>query len=326
MRKSSAYYWIIGVTLAAVASLLCGYAANRPSLETPVAVTLTQAVPGSIRQTLNLAGTVTYADQHYAIASQSGVAVWVTPKGEGESLRRGEALVRLDTTLPSQLLAQALIDPFPTFSSTLPSEAADMLNQLNSSVPQLEKAIDQSTIRTHAAGQVLQTLVHPGELVQSGSPVALLASTTPQIVTSLTTGQRQQVRIGAPAHIYQNGHKIAEGSVASITSSLTSDAATLPAAQMTLTLNHPPALQMGDPVEVRVLLQEAENIPTVPLTALDEQGYAWQVVDGRAWCMPGETLIWDAQQAWVQGITLQTTVILHPSGLVNGQRVKEALP
>lgn len=326
MRTSRAYGWLMGVTLAAVTSLFCWQAAHTSPLDTPLPVILTKATQSSIRQTLDLAGTVTYANQRYAMAQQSGIVAWVTSKGEGELVERQEALVRLDTDLSSKLLAQSLSDPQQSLKESLPVQAAAMLSELDSSVQQLETMIEQCTVRAYEPGQVLQTLVRAGELVQAGSPVALLASATPQIIVSVTPDQRQQLHMGAPVHLYQDNQKTAEGVITSIFSPIMNDITGIPAAQVTISLIHPPALRQGEQVEARIILKEAENIAAIPLAALDEHGHAWQVVNDRAWQLPEKAVLWDDHQAWIPGISVDSTMILNPTGLSHGQRIKEVNP
>ncbi|MBQ8536903.1 MAG: HlyD family efflux transporter periplasmic adaptor subunit [Clostridia bacterium] len=320
-KKLNASYWLLGITALAVAALLIWPTAALSALplERSLSVSIGRALQGSIEKTIALAGTLAYGDERYAIAQQSGIAAWVTSKQEGQQVAAGEALLRLDTTAQETLLAQA-------YATQQPEQLKSLLNlDQAQQAAQLEAAIQQSTVRAYQSGQVLQVLVRPGEMVQAGAPVALMASHTQQIKASVGAQERRKLREGMAVRLEQEGKFLAWGRIDSL-GTMSMDAATgLSSAQVTITPASPLSLTLGDQVEVVAILAEAHGVITVPLSALDAQGQVWQVYEGRAWPTQGRVVLWDDVNAWVEGLAEDDAVILAPpANLRSGQRVKEA--
>ena len=147
--------WLLAVTAVAVAALLVWPAVALSSIPTERTATVSLGVSarGSVQKTLLLAGTTAYADERFAISPQSGIAVWVTSKQEGQSVARGEALLRLDVTAQENLLTACYAKPSEkSLSSELLLAAG---GQPRLSADQLKESISQSTVRAHEAGQVL---------------------------------------------------------------------------------------------------------------------------------------------------------------------------
>ena len=318
--------WLLAVTAVAVAALLVWPAVALSSIPTEQTATVSLGVSarGSVQKTLLLAGTTAYADERFAISPQSGIAVWVTSKQEGQSVARGEALLRLDVTAQENLLAACYAKPSEkSLSSELLLAAG---GQPRLSADQLKESISQSTVRAHEAGQVLRTLVRPGEAVQAGTPVALLASSNQEIRALADAHERRQLRPGLPVRLEQNGAFIAWGRVESISSLTVDSVSGLSVAQVNVKPVSPLSLAMGESVEVSVILEENADTVTVPLEALDDQGRIWQVHDGRAWPLAADAEVFDDQRVPVTGLSENTPVILSPpNNLVSGQRIREAL-
>lgn len=323
--KTKLSYWLLGFTTLAILALLIWPTAALSALpiEKSQTVSVARAARGSVEKTLGLAGVVAYSQERYAVSPQSGIAAWVTSKKEGEAIARDEALLRLDTTYQEALLAQACSsaqgDPQP-YQSLLDLAQG----QTFQSAEHLETSIRQSTIRAHAPGQVLQTLVRAGELVQAGAPVALLSSQEQQVRALISSAQRQQLAVGMPVRLEHDGKFLAHGRIDSL-GAMTMDAATgLSSAPVTIAPASPLPMMMGDSVEVVVILEEAQGVVTVPLEALDAQGRIWQIHEGRAWPSSATVRLWNDHWAWAEGLAEGTPVILSPDPqLKSGQRVKE---
>ena len=270
----------------------------------------------------------------------------MTPKKEGQPIDQGEALVRLDTTAQEALLTQAL-EALAQESQRQTVEAAarqalsgqpELLALLEASgaltreadalalqAQQLETAIRQGTIRAYDEGQVLKALVRQGELVQAGAPVALLASTTQQVRAQAGAQDRRLLHEGMPVRLEKGGVALGQGQIDTLEALVMDTATGLTTAQVTISLREPLALVLGDQVEVIAIAYRVEDVVTVPLAALDEEGQVWQIYEGRAWPVSGQVRAWDDESAWVEGLQEGTSVILSPpAGLKSGQRVKEA--
>lgn len=340
--------WLLGITALTVAALFIwpSQTLSALPLEKAEAVSVAQAAQGRIEKTVALAGTVAYAGERYALAPQSGIAAWVTPKKEGQPIDQGEALVRLDTTAQEALLTQAL-EAMAQESQRQTVEAAarqalsgqpELLALLEASgaltreadalalqAQQLENAIRQGTIRAYDEGQVLKALVRQGELVQAGAPVALLASTTQQVRAQAGAQDRRLLHEGMPVRLEKGGVALGQGQIDTLEALVMDTATGLTTAQVTISLREPLALVLGDQVEVIAIAYRVEDVVTVPLAALDEEGQVWQIYEGRAWPVSGQVRAWDDESAWVEGLQEGTSVILSPpAGLKSGQRVKEA--
>jgi len=316
---------LLVITTLAVLVMLIWPTAALSSLpqEKCVTVSLGLSQRGNIQRTLSFTGSAAYAGEYYAVSPQSGFVAWVTPKREGQPIAAGEALMRLDTSNHETLLAACFLEP------TEPSLSEELLDAVRGqtafSAETLETAVSQSTVRAYQAGQVLQPLVRRGEPVQAGTPVALLASEQQEVRGLVSAKERRQLTPGMPVRLEREGSFIAWGRIDNIGSLTAESAAGVPMAQVTVTPLSPTSLALGETVDVIAVLQEASDVVTVPLEAIDQNGRVWQVHEGRAWPLAASIDLFDEKQAWVAGLSENVSVILSPpQGLQAGQRVREA--
>ena len=341
MRKSTLSVLLIAVTVLTVAALLIwpGIASSAIPSERPMRVEAALVTLGGVEKAISVSGTLCYQGEFFSIVPQSGVVaqVYVT---EGEAVRKGQALYRLDASAQEELLERAYQALAQAKSGTLESamkqipalaqaETPEMLKDFSytekaqAQVDELEAAVEGMTVRAYQEGQVLQVLVRQGELTAAGSAGALLSSTNQEIRAQVTARERTRIQKGMRARV---GYEGVEKTMATVSyvGALSLDGTTgLTSAQIALEVDEPVDLPLGAQLEVDILLESAAGVPVAPVEALTAADTLWQIYEGRAYALEPELPLLDDRKAWVKGVSLGTQIILNPpETLKEGQRVK----
>lgn len=332
MRRTRASLWILGVTVATAAVLFV------LPITPKIAVESVPITRGSLVRLLSVEGTVTRRQETPVVALVGGRVAEVCVR-QGQSVRQGELLLRLDTTLEEAALQRAArlqqeLNAATEQTLALPAglAGADALRllagsselELLASAEECRLAIQAKQVRAERDGLVGQVYVQPGDYAAPGN----VAMTVYQSGVQVTAVQRAQdcaeMRLGTRALVTQNGTS-ALAELCAFGEPIWEES--LGGYQQTLTfeVEAGAALQLGSPAELDILRDASPDVPVAPLDALTGDGTLWVIRDGKAYEERVDARLRDANQVQVPERLLGLSVILTPDEerLSVGASVKE---
>ncbi len=323
MRRSTASFWMLGIT-ALTAAALWTWPVERWETVQTVRVAL-----GSVEKTVSVVGTAARAGEYASAHPVGGVVVQVYVR-EGQAVSAGQPLYRLDDSGAQAALSRAVRalsdireeEAAAAFVQGSPSGYADTAAELSSRIDSLTAEIAGLTQRAFRDGQVLEVKAREGELLLPGSPGAVLAATEAEIRAEVNARDRSMIREGMRARITQNSLPLGEAAVAKV-GLLKPDSLGVPYAQVVLTPSDGLSVPIGAQVEVDVILKEKTQVPVIPVEALTGRDTVFEVYRGRAFEKSLSILLLDSAYAAVGNVAVGTELVLKPNdALSDGVRLK----
>jgi len=288
------------------------------------------------------------------LTSSVAGTVLVVSAEEGQRVREGAELVRLDDGRARAVLRQAVAAfDAATLRRQQAEDDARRAEELGAVVPRVERdraekalaqaraeeerlaaAVEQArlaladySIRAPFGGTVLNRAVDPGETVQPGRLLLRLADldrlrvnveVDEALAAAVRPGQRAVVELAGRAEPL-------EGRVAWVAPEADTVTGTVPVRVAFETM--PEGAQVGLTAVVNIIVAQSPSALTVPRSALVDGPAVFVLRDGRAVKTPVEIIDWPAERVEITGgLAAGDTVILNPEGLVDGQEARAAPP
>lgn len=320
MTRVKVSVWIVlaAVMISAGMMLLPAVKAGMLPTETPANVSLAAVLRGDICGETALRGSIRYTQEYAAVAPVSGIVaeVYVSP---GEQVAKGQALLRMDTTVQAAAISNAYAAEAET--AWLPEEI-DAQRITTAAIGEKTALLEAMTLRAAADGRVVAITAGQYSGVAAGSPAVTLCGGQQQIVCMAAVSDAAELSRGMWADILAHGEKYC-GAVVEYVGAAQADMQT---GQMVCPVTLMPEkeidLPIGAPVEAEIARYRYENVTVLPITAVTENGTVWVVSDGRCWEMAAEIVEADQLLCWVN-LPAGTLVVDRPQGLVQGQRIQE---
>ncbi|URD59892.1 efflux RND transporter periplasmic adaptor subunit [Sphingomonas sp. KRR8] len=317
------------------AILILAIAAAAFWLSQPVQVAVIRPYRGAATELVYATGFVEPV-QPVAIASRLTAPVAAVLVDEGDAVRKGQPLVRLDDSDLRSAYAQAhalSIGASLTERRTLTLFRQGWVTAAarDTAVANAEAAraaerlaaakIDQSVVRSAIDGTVIKRDIEPGELALPSRTLMLLGDPNRSRITA-TVDERDvpRIRAGQPALVSSDAWpgRVLRARVAELTP--TGDP-TQRAFRARLRLEGGPALPLGMSLEVNIVTSEDRSALLVPNSAIAGDA-VWTIVDGRARRRPVTLGIRGQKSSAVVGLPADAVLIDLPgSDLKDGARV-----
>ena len=304
-----------GLGFAVFAALVAGtLACSRGSGEETVAgetiaVTVQPARVGSLRDTVSVSGTVvpaTVAD--FIVTADQPAEIAELPKNEGDTVKTGDLLVRLDiASITNEVATRTLelgeatakLDAAKKDEARIESLVAQGFAARNkledaratrlaaeAAVTQIRARFDAAksqesgaVIRARFPGVVIKRWHAPGETVAGGERDPILRVIDParlQVAIQVPRAQADRINQGQPASI-QTGTGI-EAAVVAMKGAATSEAATTVDVRLNLAAAPTAPLPIDSMVQAEIVLEELQDVVLVLATSVqrDDKGpFVW---------------------------------------------------
>jgi len=330
--------------------------------ETVVPVTTAMAEVGGITAVIHASGLVTPAPgAELIVVAPEAARVAEIPKGEGETVRRGDLLVRFE--IPSSIAevskqraeisraearltaAQAsetrmrdLFDRGVAARKEVESaahEVADAQADLagaRAATTAAETVAARSTVHATFDGIVSKRQHNPGDLVEPTAADFVLRVVDPrrlEVAAQVSLNDAPRVRVGAPAHIAATeGSPTAALTVASRPAAVQEGTATVP---IRLAFKSPANYPVATPVQIEITAETHDGAVLVPTMAVVHEGE-----EAAVFVLMGETaqrravkvgLVDEEHAEIVSGVKSGETVITsNQNGLPDGAKVSVSKP
>lgn len=201
------------------------------------------------------------------------------------------------------------------------------LEQARAALAQIHARQQETLIRAPVAATVLRRLVEPGDVVQPGTPVLLLASAGKTLIEAqLDERNLSLVELGQPALVAADAYprQLFTASVSFIAPAVDAQRGTV---EIELTVDDPPSFLRADmTVTIDILVARQERALTVPRRAVRDIGrQPWLLVarDGRAVRQAVRLgLLGDERVQLLDGVEAGELVLADPDAVVAGQRIR----
>ncbi len=242
-----------------------------------------------------------------------------------EAEQRKKALDAAASRLRSARMALLAVQPQGSEYQT----AAARLHEAEALLEQARSRLGYTFIRAPSAATVIERRIEPGDIVQPGTPLMLLASAGATLIeVQLDERHLGRIRTGQPALASADAYP-ERRFMAKVSFIGPAVDPARGAVEVKLTVPVPPEYLRADmTVSVDVLVARRERALTVPRESVrqDEQG-AWVLVvrDGRAVRQEVTLgLLGDARVELASGVVPGEAVLLNPGAVAPGQRIREA--
>jgi RND family efflux transporter MFP subunit len=331
--------------------------------ETPVPVTTATAATGSITAMLHATGVVTPAPgAELIVVAPEAARVAEIPKAEGDTVRRGDVLVRFD--IPSSVAeaskqraeitraearlaaAQAnetrvrdLVDRGVAARKELEAathEVADAQADLASAragAAAADTVAARSVVRATFDGIVSKRMHNPGDLVEASASDAVLRVVDLrrlQVTAQVSLTDAPRVRLGAPAQLVP-ATPGAESPALTVASRPAAVQEGTPNVPIRLAFKNPANYPVGTPVPVIIQAETHAGVVLVPSSALVHEGdeaAVFVVNDNKAQRRPVTVGLEDeAHVEIVSGVKAgETVIITNQNGLPDGATITVQKP
>jgi RND family efflux transporter MFP subunit len=312
--------WRLRVPLAVVVAMSASACGAPPpeEVETTTGVPVTTAAvrTGDLRGTIRATGVVEAGPgASLTITAPAAARIAELPKAEGDTVRRGDLLVRFDipalgadaasrraeveraearlkTAIAARARAHDLFDRGVAARREVEDadrEQADAEAALAEARAGREAAgalSDRAIVRAPFAGVVVGRFHDPGDLVEPSASDAVLRVIDPdrlEVAAAITVQDVPRVRLGAAARIRLSGTAVEDAAtVVSRPAALDAATGTVP---VRLRFTAPTRLAAGTPVQVEIEAEEHQGILLVPVAAIVREGpetAVFVVSDGHA--------------------------------------------
>ena len=317
-RVRTSLWMILAAMVISLGMLLMpGIKAGMLMTETPAKVSLVLVEQGDISAVTAMHGSLRYEHEYAAIAPVSGIVAEVYI-ASGEQVRKGQALMRMDSSVQAAALSNAYAG---AASDWLPDEI-DAAGITAAAIGEKAALLDAMTLRAAADGQVIAIPAGQYSSVAAGSPAVMLCSGKQQIICLAAVGDVTGLSEGMHADVIVKGEKYCDASVAYVGAAQTDMQTGQTVCPVTLLPEKDIDLPIGAPVETEIARYRYENVPVLPISAVTENGTVWAVSEGRCWEMTPEIVEADESRCWVN-LPEGTLVVDRPQNLEQGQRITE---
>ncbi len=310
---------VIGVFLAAA-----GWLWWRQS---PVAVTLVLPTRGPAVEAIYATGTVEPSVM-LPIASRAAGNLIELPVDEGDQVRKGQALARLDdadlTNTVQELEARARLarlslqrmQDLAQRKVVAAAEVDQARADLGAAEAVLKRAIAQRgflTLTTPADGLIIRRDGEVGQFIPAGQAIFYLSCCAPLRVTAdVDEEDIPRVQVGQKVVLHADAlpDQVFDGTVSQITPKGDPVARTF---RVRIRLAEPAGLQIGMTVDANLIVTERQDALLVPSTAL-QKGALWLVADGRLHRQTVRTGVAGALRTEIlDGLSADAQVVAMPS-------------
>ncbi len=311
MKRVKISLWMLGVALAVSAAILTLPGVTMSSLptETPARVELAQVVIGDVEQVLAVTGRLRYESEYAVLTPSAGMVEQVCVKA-GDRVEEGQALFRLSSSAQEKALSALLGVQAEEEASAALMQAASLLESM--------------TVRAPAPGAVHQVAVTEHGGVTAGTPAVTLSTGRQQVMCSVVMSDAVNVEAGMPARIYLQEELLCSARVSSVGALETDLTTGQTVSQVTLGIEENLELPLGAALDVEIILAAQNDVPVLPVEALDENGEVWWVADGRCYRTQAGLVMADEMLAWV-ALPEGESVVLS-GDVVEGQKIREVKP
>lgn len=311
MNRVKASLWLLGLTVIASAVLLALPGVTMSSLptETPAKVTVARVSIGSVEQVLAVTARLRYESEYAALAPATGIVDQVYVQA-GSAVAPGQALFRLNSDAQENALSALLAAPEAVQVSAALREASSLLGSL--------------TVRAQAAGVVHQVSVAEHGGVTAGTPAVMLSTGGQVLMCSAVMSDAVKVSEGMKARIYYNEEILCNARVAGVGALETDMTTGQTVSRITLEPEDTLDFPLGTALDAEIILAACEEVPVLPVEAIDEAGEVWWVADGRCYRTQAGVILADEMSAWVT-LPEGAGVVLR-GDVVEGQKIREVKP
>jgi multidrug efflux pump subunit AcrA (membrane-fusion protein) len=256
------------------------------------------ATVGTQRKTVSASGTIEPAEQADLNFSVSGEVTEVLVK-EGDQVTAGQTLATIDDTLLQAQLtaAQAQLEAAEdSADNTDTGEAATEADVVSaeSDVAAAQEAVDNASLKSTIGGTVVTVGLEAGDRVgntnagEDAESAQFTVVSTNRFVVDAKVGSAdvEQVKQGMAAEIAPTGGDTVDGTVQTVGLVASADESGVATFPVTIDVTgEQENIYAGSSATVSIVVEERENVLTVPAMALHTEGdttYVNKVVDGRA--------------------------------------------
>lgn len=294
---------------------------------TPAVVVQTEtAEKGDWPRTVLFSGTIGYRKQP-CVTVQSGViaAVYAVP---GQSVKKGELLFQMDTSAQEEALAAVEKARYQQKKALMASDeivtAVAVQNELEwqEAEMQLQRVIEAAQIRAQTDGAVENVYVERGQYVPAAALLGMMRDEEKCILVQGRADRMEGLLSGMKAVMHCNESILGNAVISSI---LAPDESGMQ--QMMLVPEAAADLKNcadDEKITVDIVKETLRECTLIPVSAVDAEGNAWFVKNGRAYCEAAEILWLGDHKAVTTDEWEERQIVLNPEGLTEGCRVKEA--
>lgn len=295
--------------------------------------------PISMQEDVSATGSVVPVSRQEVVVLDPGRVAKVAVK-VGETVKAGQTLVVLDTTLQDAQVAeaQANVDAAQTNADTaLPgteAQAKAALKQAQAALKVARVQRDQLTYKASIAGTVLEVNAQEGNISPTTQPLVVVADLSQMNVEAqLNETDAGNVKLGQKVTVTSKvlGNTPVQGSILEIAPEavfqVTTQGSTSPVVGVKIRLDKVPAgLKPGFTVSIQIIVATKKGVLAIPLEALFQEGshnYVYQIKEGRLVKTEVKVGIGnDTDQEITSGLKSGDMVVLNPSTqLEQGQLV-----
>ena len=300
--------------------------ASQPT-ERTAQVRLCRVEAGRVEQVTAVTGVVRYEAERAAVSPATGLveAVYVAP---GDQVTAGQPLFRLNGAAQELAVSAAVSRqaesgalPVSAYECAWASVSQAAAWETDAALTEARLALEAMTVRAASDGLVQRVLVTEEGGVAAGTVAVALSGERQQIQCQAVLRDAEQLQPGMSARLLHDGETLCMARVESIGEARAENGQTV--CQVNLTPEENLPLPLGAQVEAEVIRCARDNVPVLPVAAIDQGDTVRWVAEGRCYTTPVTVLLADDERCWVD-LPLGTQVVLQGESTVEGQRVREA--
>lgn len=301
MKKAVYSFAIMGITVIIALTMMTGAKKNVTEAEI---VTVERA---DVHQVIPLCGQLTYANNRVISADRAGVTTQVCVKA-GDRIGVQAAMVRMESFVPEA--AQSAL--------AVAQERIDQAIGVNAPVYGL-----QSVVRSAEACTVRQVFVEEGTAISAGMPLLRISSHQQRIVCDAAPKDAAMIAPGMWAWLTSEGETLCHAEVESIGERWIDAMTGMEMQEIVLIPDKELELAEYAMVDVDVYLAGSDDVLSLPLQAITEQGSVWWINGERCTEISAQVVLSDEMRAWVQ---LPEGMRVAIGEFEEGQYIREVSP
>ncbi|MEA5014646.1 MAG: biotin/lipoyl-binding protein [Candidatus Limiplasma sp.] len=331
MPKTKASFGMIAVTLCTVVVMFVLPVTPKIPVSTAV------VERGNLVIAQSLEGRVGYGDEQVCVAPLAGQVAQVNVR-QGQAVRKGDVLLRLDTAWEEQALSgleQAVYGQNQALESVqLAGEAMKAVwlqNQLSlqAQMREITLAIEAKTLRASADGVVGQVYVGAGDYAPALSPMLSVRGSQLELSARQRAQESMALQVGMRAVVYAQGEQRAVVTLSSFDAPALDTATGLYMQTLRFWVDEGREWlkeRVGSTVALELLSQVQPDVALAPIAAVSASNFLWVIRDGRVTPVKVDPKQRDADFVQVPQELLGERVVLLPdeADLRAGSQVKES--